>query len=203
MWKNPDFNTKPLSRQQNCIGGDMGSLHLEPHLSIAEIKERLYSCKNGRHASYWQILLTLSLSPGKRAKDYAALLGCSERKLYRIRALYNKEGPHFTDKLCWGGRRQKLCLMGLQEEQQLLQTWEATAQEGGVLVAKQLRKAVEDKVGHPVSDDYLWDMLRRHGWKKKVPRPEHPKAGEVKEKREAFKKKYPNCSVSQSPVQSR
>jgi len=173
----------------------MGSLIISPHLSIAQIKERLYSCSNGRHASYWQIILTLSLNPGRKAKEYASLLGCSERKLYRIGALYNKEGPGFTEKLSWGGRRERRCLMSFEEEEKLLQTWTAIALQGGVLIAKQLRKEVEKKAGHRISDDYLWDMLNRHGWSKKVPRPEHTKAEEVKDKREAFKKKHLNCCV--------
>mgnify|MGYP006159892637 CR=1 FL=1 len=180
----------------------MGSLRIASHLDVAQIKERLYSCKNGRHASYWQIILTLRLNPGKPAKDYAALLGCSTRKLYRIGALYNNEGPAFTEKLSWGGRRQQRCLLSLEAEEELLQSWEATALEGGVLVAKQLRKEVERKVGHQVSDDYLWDLLHRHGWSKKAPRPEHPKAGEVKAQREAFKKKSLNFFMNKQQVQN-
>lgn len=169
----------------------MRSLSIAPHLSISQIKERLYSCKNGHHASYWQIILTLSLNPGRRAKEYAKLLGCSERKLYRIRALYNKEGPAFTKKLLWGGRREACCLLSFQQEEELLQTQLATALTGGVLVAKQLREAVEKKVGHTVSDDYLWDMLHRQGWSKKAPRAEHPKVEEkVKEQRQEFKKNH-------------
>lgn len=180
----------------------MGSLSIEPHLSVAQIKEQLYSCKTGRHASYWQIILTLSLAPGKQAKDYASLLGCSERKLYRIRGLYNKEGARFTEKLSWGGRREVRCLLSFKEEQALLQSWEATALEGGVLVAKQLRKEVEKKLGHKVSDDYLWDLLHRHGWRKKAPRPEHPKAEEVKQQREAFKKKHTSSLRNKGQVQN-
>lgn len=80
----------------------MGSLSITPHLSVAQIRERLYGCRNGHHASYWQIILTLSLNGGKKAKEYALLLGCSERKLYRIRALYNQQGADFTSKLPWG-----------------------------------------------------------------------------------------------------
>ncbi|MBX3242503.1 MAG: winged helix-turn-helix domain-containing protein [Chitinophagaceae bacterium] len=34
---------------------------------------------------------------------------------------------------------------------------------------------VEHKVGRKVSDDYLWDLLKCNGWKKKMPRPRHPK----------------------------
>jgi transposase len=181
----------------------MGYLSIEPHLSVAQLKERLYGCRNGRHASYWQIILTLSLTAGRRAKEYASLLGCSEGKLYRIRRLYNKGGPDFTKKLQWGGRREPCCLMSFEQEEELLQTQIATALAGGVLVAKQLREAVEKKAGHAVSDDYLWDMLYRHGWSKKAPRPEHPGATEVKEKREAFKKKYPNFLTNKEPMQSR
>jgi len=33
---------------------------------------------------------------------------------------------------------------------------------------------VENKVGKAVSDDFLWDLLNRNGWKKKMPRPHHP-----------------------------
>jgi transposase len=170
----------------------MGSLSLELHLRVAQIKERLYGCRNARHATYWQIILTLSLNPGKRAKEYASLLGCSEEKLYRIRRLYNREGPDFTKTLQWGGRREPCCLLSFEQEEELLQTQIAAALEGGVLVAKQLREAVEQKVGHAVSDDYLWDLLHRHAWTKKAPRPQHPKAAEVKENREAFKKKHPH-----------
>lgn len=180
----------------------MGSLSITPHLSVTQLKERLYSCSNGRHASYWQIILTLSLNPGKRAKEYGALLGCSEGKLYRIRRLYNQEGPDFTTTLHWGGRREPCCLMSYKEEEELLQSWEATALEGSVLVAGQLREAVETKVGHSVSDDYLWDLLHRHGWRKKAPRSEHPKAAAVKEKREAFKKNYPNSLKNKGQAQS-
>jgi transposase len=181
----------------------MGSLSIEPHLSVAHIKERLYGCKSGRYASYWQIILTLSLSPGKRAQEYAALLGCSEGKLYRIRSLYNKEGPDFTKELQWGGRRESCRLMSVEEEEELLESWTATAVEGGVLVAKQLREAVEQKTGHGVSDDYLWDLLHRHGWSKKAARPQHPKAVEVQEQREAFKKKQPPSFIQETRQQSR
>ncbi len=136
----------------------MGSLSIAPHLRVAQIKERLYGCRSGRHASYWQIILTLSLSPGKRAKDYASLLGCSAAKLYRIGRLYNQEGPNFTEKLQWGGRWEPCCLLSFQQEEELLQSWTATALQAGVLVAKQLREAVEQKVGHSVSGMIICGM---------------------------------------------
>src|SRR4051812_35063070 len=166
---------------------------LKPHLSTEQIRERLYGSSNGHHASYWQIILTVSLNPGKAIAEYCAYLGISDTKFYRILALYNQQGEHFCEALQWGGRRASRCLMSFEDEQQLLETQTATALEAKVLVAKQLRQAVEQKLGQSVSDHYLWDMLHRHGWTKKAPRPQHPKAAEVKDKVEAFKKKHPNC----------
>lgn len=88
------------------------------------------------------------------------------------------------------GRRKERCRLSQEEEQKLLQDQEEPALEGKVLVARQLRQAVENKTGRSVSEDYLWNLLHRHGWRKNAPRPEHPKADEpIKKPREAFKKK--------------
>jgi transposase len=163
---------------------------LTPHLGTEQIRERLYQSNNGHHASYWQIILRASLNPGKATSEYCAFLGISDTKFHRIVSLYNQQGERFCEALKWVGRRAPRCQMRFEEEAALLQSQETTALQGEVLVAKQLREAVENKVGHRVSDNYLWDLLRRHGWTKKAPRPEHPNAAEeVKEKREAFKKK--------------
>jgi transposase len=176
---------------------------LKAHLSAEQIREQLYQSNNGHHASYWQIILTVCLNPGKATSDYCAYLGISDTKFYRIIALYNQQGTCFCDALQWGGRREKRCLMSFAQEETLLQSMEAIALQGEVLVAKQLREVVEIKVEHRVSDNYLWDMLHRHGWNKKAPRPEHPKAAGVKEKREAFKKKHPNCLATKPQAESR
>jgi len=49
---------------------------------------------------------------------------------------------------------------------------------------------VETKVGNKVSDDYLWDLFNRHGWKKKMPRPRHPKSDKATQTK--FKKNFPS-----------
>jgi transposase len=162
-------------------------IHLEPHLSPEQIKERLYHSKNGHHASYWQILLSVCLNPGKPANDYCATLGISTTKFYRVVSLYNQKGAEFCASLHWGGRRQQRCHLSFEEEEQLLESQIQTALEGKILVAGQLLEIVEQKVGHPVSQGYPFDLLHRHGWSKKAPRPEHPKADRGVQ--EAFKKK--------------
>lgn len=40
---------------------------------------------------------------------------------------------------------------------------------GEILTAKDIRIEVELIVKYTVSDDYLWDLLKLNGWKKKAP----------------------------------
>src|ERR1043165_5003126 len=171
----------------------MAILQLKPPLTAGQLKEQMQKERQVYRFKRWQILHAVATHSGITAEQVALLLGSSSNMVRRTVQLYNKRGAAFIEQETWGGRREERCLMCFEEEEQLLQSWEAAALEGGVLVANQLRQAVETKIGRKVSDDYLWDLLHRHGWTKKAPRPEHPGAAAVNQKREAFKKKYPNC----------
>ncbi|KAA6348019.1 hypothetical protein EZS27_004471, partial [termite gut metagenome] len=41
-------------------------------------------------------------------------------------------------------------------------------------IYKQVKSLIEEKLGKSVSDDYVWDLFKRHKWTKKVPRQSHP-----------------------------
>jgi transposase len=167
----------------------MPVLKLATHLSAAELKERLGKEKEVRFFQYWQILHAVAAQPGIKAKTIAPSLGTSASTVRRIVQLYNKQGAAFMEQLHWGGRREALCYLSLEEETALLQQLQPQALQGAVLVAKQLRPLVEQKTGCAVSKDYLRDLLQRHHWKKKAPRPKHPKGND--QEQEAFKKKHP------------
>ncbi len=164
----------------------MRILQLNPHLTTAELSGKLTACNNIHQRSYWQILLSVSFNPNKKAEEYAAFLGVTKSKVYKVVELYNKEGAGFTDSLKWGGRRSATSHMSFEDEEKMMRDLKIKAKDGKVLVAKHIRKIVETKVGKAVSDDYIWDLFKRHNWKKKMPRPEHPKKN--KEKQEEFKK---------------
>ena len=80
---------------------------------------------------------------------------------------YNLEGVTALLYKEKGGRRRSLLSVG--EEAQLFTSLEALASKGLIKTANDIRSAVEQKVGKAVSDDYLWDMLHRNEWKKKMP----------------------------------
>jgi transposase len=164
----------------------MRILQLHPHLTTTELSGRLSNCANIHHRSYWQILLSISFNPKKKAEEYAAFLGVTKSKVYKVVELYNKEGADFTKKLDWGGRRTQTSYMSFEEEEKMMADLKIKAKDGKILVAKHIRKIIETKVGKAVSDDYIWDLFKRHNWKKKMPRPEHPKRN--KQAQEEFKK---------------
>lgn len=167
----------------------MRILQLQPYLTTSELSGRLSTCSNLHHRGYWQILLSVSFNPNKKAEEYAAFLGFTKSKIYKVVELYNKNGADFTASLNWGGRRNATSHMSFEQEQVFMNELALTAVNGNVLVAKHIRELIEKKLCRPVSEDYIWDLFKRHNWKKKMPRPEHPKKN--KEAQEEFKKNSP------------
>ena len=107
------------------------------------------------------------------ADTIAALVNLSKPSIYKIVEGYNKSGVASIKYSPRGGRHH--CLLNTDEEAALLQAIEQKAAKGLIKTANDIRLLVENRVGKKVSDDYLWDLFKRNGWKKKMPRPHHPK----------------------------
>jgi transposase len=84
----------------------------------------------------------------------------------------------------WGGRRREY--LTLEEEKEFLAGFFDVASKGGMLVVSKVKKGLEEKLGHEVAETTVYRMLARHGWRKIVPRPRHPKNSESVQ--EDFKK---------------
>lgn len=167
----------------------MRLLQLKPHLDTKALLKKMRSQQDVRLFQYWQIIYSIQSNPGKKAEEYGSLLGMAAAKVYRITKLYNRHGADFDKQLTWGGRREERSLLSYEEEVSLMRDLEKQAREGKIITMNDIRGVVEKRVGHTVSDDYLWDLFKRHGWKKKAPRPQHPKKDEVKQ--QEFKKNFP------------
>ena len=153
----------------------MAILKLKTHLPEEELKNKLVVEKNLRFYKLWQILNAVACNPGMKAETIALVLSSSASIVRRVVQLYNNHGTDFVTQLTWGGRRESRCHISLKKEAALLKTIEEKSMRGEILTAKDIKKEVEKEVKKEVSDDYIWDMFKRHGWKKKVPRPKHPK----------------------------
>ncbi|KAA6323573.1 hypothetical protein EZS27_027001 [termite gut metagenome] len=147
-------------------------------MKTEELLGVLNSQKEIRAFKDWQITYSVAVNVGKTAADLSVLLGVSKSRIYRILQSYNKHGKDWRVSKQWGGRREARSLMSLEQECQLLKEVETEALSGQILIHKDIKGKIELKMGREVSDDYVWDLFKRHHWKKKIPRGSHPKSNE-------------------------
>lgn len=165
----------------------MRKLKLVPHLSDSELKQKLKQTAGKPEFSRWQILYMIQVAGIQSADTIAPLVNLSKPSVYKIVQGYNKSGSKAIKYSMRGGRHR--FLLSLEEEALLLKTIEQKASQGLIKTAFDIRIVVEDRVGRKVSDDYLWDLLKRNGWKKKMPRPHHPQRDITSQ--QEFKKNSP------------
>lgn len=165
----------------------MRLLQVAAHLSDAAVQIKLSESRNTSSHSRWQIIYLIQVGNIHAADLIAPLVNLSVHSIYKIVERYNREGADTLRYKEKGGRRR--FLLTLEEERSLFVSLETLASKGLIKTANDIRKVIEEKVNKTVSDDYLWDLLHRNGWKKKMPRPHHPKRS-LKEQAE-FKKNSP------------
>jgi len=167
----------------------MKKLSIKGNITEEEIMERMREEKSVEQFKIWQCIYIVKTHPGILAEEVARILGISKYKVYRHIEEYNKLGQEGIIYKSRGGR--KKAYLSLKEEKRLLERISEKAMKGLILTVFDIRKEVEKKVGHKVSDDYLWDLFHRHNWEKKSPRPVHPMSS--KERQEEFKKNLRRC----------
>ena len=59
---------------------------------------------------------------------------------------------------------------------QLLAPFVQGAEDGGMLRVAEVQQAYRERAGKDVARSTIYRLLERHGWRKLVPRPRHPKA---------------------------
>jgi transposase len=64
----------------------------------------------------------------------------------------------------------------LSEEQAFLAPFFERAQTGELATIQELHQAFEAQVGKSVHETTIYRLLDRHGWRKLMPRPRHPKS---------------------------
>lgn len=116
--------------------------------------------------------------------DTATAVGMKQSTVKIIQSRFFREGEKVLFGIGRGGKRYSN--LSEQEEDELLSTFFEKARSGGLLVVSEIKAAYEARAGKQVPKSTVYRMLSRHGWRKVVPRPKHPKADLAKQ--EEFKK---------------
>lgn len=141
--------------------------------TVARLADRLK--RAGSHSEYQRIQCVLIRATlGSSASEIAQLLGWSTATVHVMHSRWAKHGEAIFDVRARGGRHHQH--LTPEQEQQLLAPFVQRAQAGGMLTVAELQQAYRQRVGKEVARSTIYRLLDRHGWRKVVPRPRHPKS---------------------------
>ena len=143
------------------------------HLSIEEVKGKLKTDPRPWCRQRWLIIYNALVEP-RKAEEIARHCGVSKATVHDVISTYNRWGVAAVETAGKGGRRHQY--LTLEEEEQFLAPFFAQAEEGLLTTTAEIWRAFESRVGHHVDDSTIYRLLNRHGWRKLMPRPRHPKA---------------------------
>jgi transposase len=164
----------------------MKSLIVGDRPTVARLADRLK--RAGSHAEYQRVQCVLIRAMlGSSAAEIAQLLGWSTATVHVLHSRWAREGDAVFEVRGRGGRRHQY--LTLEQEVQLLAPFVQRAEAGGMLTVTEIQRAYGQRLGRAVAPSTIYRLLQRHGWRKVVPRPRHPKAQPAAQT--AFKKTPP------------
>jgi transposase len=165
----------------------MKSLIVGDKATVARLAERLKRADS--HSEYQRVQCVLIRATlGSSAAEIARLLGWSTTTVHVLHSRWSKEGDAVFDVRGRGGRRHQH--LTLEQEAALLAPFVERADAGGMLTVAEIHRAYQKRSGKAVAPSTIYRLLERHGWRKVVPRPRHPKANVAAQA--AFKKTAPH-----------
>jgi transposase len=120
-----------------------------------------------------RIQMILLRESGMTQPAIAAAMGVSLSTVNRAHMDFDHGGVKALKPKPSGGRLREN--MTLAEEKALLARFAKAAGAGEMLNIHDLKVAYEQAIGHSTSNSTIYNLLARHGWRKLMPRPFHPR----------------------------
>ena len=115
---------------------------------------------------------------GYKNSEIAKITKYSKSRVSALICLYAKKGiAYFQEEHRKGGNKRNI---SYQEESEMLEGFKKQAEVGQLIETSEIKAAYEKKVGHQIGGGQIYCLLKRHGWRKIMPRSQHlKKASEV------------------------
>ncbi|MBF0371331.1 MAG: winged helix-turn-helix domain-containing protein [Magnetococcales bacterium] len=153
------------------------------HLTKEEIQEHIKETTGFWKVQKWLVILNATVDP-RPAEEIAQHTGLAKQTVHNLISQYNRHGPDALTGPGKGGRYR--ANLSLDEEESFLSPFKTKALAGQIATAKEIHIALEDRIGRAAHISSTYRLLKRHGWRKVVPRPQHVQAN--LDEQEAFKK---------------
>ena len=141
--------------------------------SEEEIKEIQQARKENKDKRVEGRLKALELrAKGQKAEEVAKASGFHPAYVTQLVAKYRDHGLEAITGNHYGGNHRN---MSVEEEEEILAPFKAQSEKGEMVEVREIAKAYQSAVDHPVSKGQIYCVLHRHGWRKIMPRSKHPK----------------------------
>lgn len=135
----------------------------------AEIEKARKANKDKKIEQRLKVLLMRA--DGNSAIKISEVIGYHEAYVSTIVSKYIKYGLEAIVCKRYGGNRRN---MSYEEESAILEPFLERSRKGQMLVVSEIEAIYEKAAGHSISSGQIYRVLRRHGWRKVMPRSQHP-----------------------------
>ncbi|OLF49133.1 transposase [Streptococcus acidominimus] len=111
-------------------------------------------------------------------KAISDLIGLSHDTIWRLVKKYEQEGLSTLIQDTRGGRHRSY--LTYEEEKAFLREQFDRSALGQFVTISEMHEAYQTKIGKATTLEGFYALLKRHGWRKVTPRPEHPKKADAK-----------------------
>ena len=108
---------------------------------------------------------------GKTQKEIAEATGFVRSHVCDIIRKYFEQGLSAISEKHYQSNHRN---MSFEEEAAFLEPYKVEAEQGHILCVKEIAIAYEQKVGHKIGAGQIYRVLKRHEWRKVMPRSKHP-----------------------------
>jgi len=153
------------------------------HLTKEQVEAKIKETVGFPRVLKWLVIWNAIVDP-RPASKIGLHLNLATQTVHNIVSQYNKLGAKALEGPGRGGRYK--AYMSLQEESEFLTPFIDDAKFGKIATALEIKRKLEEHLGHPVHKTTVYRMLKRHGWRKIVPRTVHVDSDE--QRQDEFKK---------------
>ncbi len=151
-------------------GEKMGSRY---KIKEEEIEAIQIARKENKDKRAEQRLKALELrARGRSRKEVSQATGFCKEYVSQLVRKYREKGLEAISGNHYGGNHRN---MSEDEEREILAPFKADAEKGKMVEIHEIAEAYQAAVDHQVSGGQIYRVLGRHGWRKVMPRSQHPK----------------------------
>ena len=144
----------------------------EPRISKSQVEEIKAARKANQNKKIEKRLQVLEMyGAGKSQKEMQEASGFCRSYINLIIKAYKEKGLSAVGEAHYKGNHRN---MSYEEEEAVLAPFKAEAEAGKMIEVSKIKAAYEEKVGHKIGNGQIYYVLKRQGWRKVMPRSQHP-----------------------------